>query len=111
MHTRQSRKGMSMAGELEFFLDGERIEPSGHILREFTDFDTDHLIITVKNNTPRQVHSMSLLTDLPIDFELPEVLMAGEESSITLTINGEDLMDYVPKTEPRLEFKWKELIK
>ena len=100
-----------MSGSLEFFLDGQRIEEGGRIAREFNDMDTDHLVITVKNNTPRQIHNMSLNTDLPIDFELPDVLMSGEEGSITLTISGENLMDYSPKAAPRLEFNWKEIIR
>ena len=54
---------------------------------------------------------MALDTDLPIDYELPDVLMSGEEGSITLTISGENLMDYSPKTAPRLDFTWKEIIR
>ena len=102
---------MIVPGKLEFWLDGQRVEEGGHIAREFNDLDTDHLVITVKNNTPRQIHSLAIDTDLPIDWQLPDVLMAGEEGSITLTIGGPDLLDYVPKEAPRLEFKWRELVK
>ena len=100
-----------MAGSLEFYLDGSKLESGGRISREFFDHETDHVTITAKNCSPRQIHSMHLDTNLPIDFELPQVIMPNEEASITLIINGDNLLDFIPDGEPKLDFKWKELIR